>query len=156
MSSAEKLDGFLDVRLQLRERLDRELRHEYRLRLIAFDGGHPARSDTINVTVRVLDANDNDPVFERQTYDVTMVETDAATGTSTFGRTPITRVRATDPDLGDNGRVVYGFAPQTRALYGHLFVIDNRTGLHSCEKVLFSSIKHFPIFLFLEVFLSFL
>ena len=74
----KKLDGFLDVRLQLRERLDRELRSEYRLRLIAFDGGHPARSDTVNVTVRVLDANDNDPVFERQTYDVTMVETDGA------------------------------------------------------------------------------
>ena len=45
-----------------------------------------------------------------------------------FGRSPIVRVRATDPDLGDNGRVVYGLAPQTRALYGHLFLIDNRTG----------------------------
>ena len=128
LSVTKKLDGFLDVRLRLRERLDRELRHEYRLKLIAFDGGHPARTDTINVTVRVLDANDNDPMFERQTYEVTMVETDASTGSSTFGRTPITRVRATDPDLGENGRVVYGFAPQTRALYGHLFIIDNRTG----------------------------
>jgi len=124
----KKLDGFLDVRLRLRERLDRELRHEYRMRLIAFDGGHPERSDTINVTVRVVDNNDNDPVFERQTYEVTIVETDAATGSSAFGRTPITRVRATDPDLGENGRIVYGFAPQTRALYGHLFAIDNRTG----------------------------
>jgi len=128
LSVTKKLDGFLDVRLRLRERLDRELRHEYRLRLIAYDGGHPARSDTINVTVRVLDANDNDPIFERQTYEVTMVETDAATGSSVFGRTPITRVRASDPDLGENGRVVYGFAPQTRAQFGHLFVIDNRTG----------------------------
>ena len=128
LSVTRKLDGFLDVRLRLRERLDREIRHEYRLRLIAYDGGHPARSDTINVTVRVLDANDNDPVFDRQTYEVTIVETDAATGSSAFGRRPITRVRATDPDLGENGRVVYGFAPQTRELYGHLFSIDNRTG----------------------------
>ena len=32
----------------------------------------------VDVAVRVLDANDNDPVFERQTYDVTMVETDGA------------------------------------------------------------------------------
>ena len=128
LSVTKKLDGFLDVRLRLRERLDCELRPEYRLRLIAFDGGHPARSDTINVTVRVLDANDNDPIFERLTYEVTIVETDAATGSSVFGRTPITRVRATDQDLGENGRVVYGFAPQTRELYGHLFVIDNRTG----------------------------
>jgi len=43
-------------------------------------------------------------------------------------RTPITRVRAVDPDLGANGRVVYGLAAQTRALYGHLFTVDNRTG----------------------------
>jgi len=128
LSVTKKLDGFLDVRLRLRERLDRELRHEYRLRLIAFDGGHPSRSDSINVTVRVLDANDNDPVFDRQTYEVTMVETDAATGSSAFGRSPIARVRARDPDLGENGRVVYGFSPQTRAHYGHLFTIDNRTG----------------------------
>ena len=99
LSVTKKLDGFLDVRLRLRERLDRELRHEYKLRLIAFDGGHPARSDSINVTVRVLDANDNDPMFEMQTYEVTIVETDAAIGSSAFGRRPITRVRATDPDL---------------------------------------------------------
>jgi len=31
MRVTKKLDGFLDVRLQLRERLDRELRSEYRL-----------------------------------------------------------------------------------------------------------------------------
>lgn len=128
LSVTKKLDGFLDVRLRLRERLDRELRDEYRLRLIAFDGGHPARSDSINVTVRVLDANDNDPTFDRQTYEVTIVETDAAARSSAFGRNPIVRVRATDPDIGENGRVVYGFAPQTRALYGQLFFIDNRTG----------------------------
>ena len=128
LSVSRKLDGFLDVQLRLRERLDRELRHEYRMRLIAYDGGHPERSDSINVTVQVLDSNDNDPIFDQQTYEVTMIETDAATGSSAFGRTPITRVRATDPDLGENGRVVYGFAPQTRALYGRLFNIDNHTG----------------------------
>jgi len=66
----EKLDGFLDVRLLLRERLDRESVNEYRLKLVAVDGGQPPRSASINVTVRVLDANDNDPVFDRMTYEV--------------------------------------------------------------------------------------
>jgi len=37
-----KLDGFLDVRLVLRRRLDRETTDLYRLILAAFDGGQPA------------------------------------------------------------------------------------------------------------------
>jgi hypothetical protein len=66
----EKLDGFLDVRLLLRERLDRETTDEYRLTLTAFDGGQPPRTASINVTIRVLDANDHHPVFDRSTYEV--------------------------------------------------------------------------------------
>jgi hypothetical protein len=66
----EKFDGFLDARLMLRERLDRETTDEYCLILIAFDGGQPPRTASINVTIRVLDANDHLPVFERSTYEV--------------------------------------------------------------------------------------
>ena len=38
-----KLDGFLDVRLHLRERLDRETKDEYRMALVVYDGGTPPR-----------------------------------------------------------------------------------------------------------------
>jgi len=51
---------------------DRELQPVYHLTVTAIS------PSPVDVAVRVLDANDNDPVFERQTYDVTMVETDGA------------------------------------------------------------------------------
>lgn len=121
LRATPKLDGFLDVRLLLRERLDRETEDEYRMTLIVFDGGVPAMTDSLNLTIRVLDSNDNDPVFDRQNYDVNVVE-------NTPSNTVIVKVRAVDVDLGANGRVVYGFTPQTRSLYGHVFDINNITG----------------------------
>lgn len=115
------MDGFLDVRLLLRERLDRETQDEYRMTLIAYDGGDPAKSDSLNVTARILDSNDNDPVFDQQNYDISVVE-------NTSRNVTIGTVRATDADVGVNGQVVYGFTLQTHALYGHVFAIDNVTG----------------------------
>jgi|SRR6218665_1142967 len=93
-----KLDGFLDVRLQLKERLDRETEDEYLLRLIAFDGGQPPKTDAINVTVRVLDSNDNDPVFLQDSYEVFIVENMPLNSV-------ILRVSAADADIGANGQV---------------------------------------------------
>ena len=116
-----KLDGFLDVRLLLKEKLDREMREEYVLKLIAYDGGQPPKSDSINVTVRVLDSNDNDPIFERDSYEVKIVENLPL-------RTAILKVTATDQDSGVNGQVVYGMSPQTRQAYGDMFGVNNQTG----------------------------
>jgi len=67
-------DGLLDVRLVLLGKLDRESRDQYHLRLTAFDGGIPSRSDSVNITVNVMDSNDNDPVFDASLYEATIVE----------------------------------------------------------------------------------
>ena len=40
----------------------------------AVDGGSPALSGSVAVVVRVVDVNDNSPVFEREQYDVTIAE----------------------------------------------------------------------------------
>ena len=114
-------DGTVDLRLILREKLDRELQTSYNMRVIARDGGVPSKSGTLNINVTVTDANDNSPVFERASYDA-QVEEDAAQGTA------ILRVHATDPDMGPSGKVVYGLAPDTKTEYGNLFAVDNRTG----------------------------
>ena len=116
-----KLDGFLDVRLVLRRRLDRETTDVYRLKLAAFDGGQPALHDVVNVTVHVLDSNDNDPVFERSRYELKLPE-DLPINTR------ILTVRATDDDLAANDRLRYGMTRQSRDQLRHLFRVDNKTG----------------------------
>ena len=47
---------------------------EYRLTVEAVDGGSPPLSGSVAVVVRVLDANDNSPVFDRESYDVAIAE----------------------------------------------------------------------------------
>ena len=116
-----KLDGFLDVRLVLRRRLDRETTQVFHLRLAAFDGGQPALHDVVNVTVNVLDSNDNDPMFERSRYKLRLPEDLPV-------HTRILTVRATDADQRANDRLLYGMTRQSRQELGDVFTVDNRTG----------------------------
>ncbi len=48
--------------------LDRETVAVYNLSVVAVDLGAPALTSAANVSVRVLDVNDNPPEFERHTY----------------------------------------------------------------------------------------
>lgn len=48
--------------------------------VVATDRGTPALSSTVTVEVKVLDVNDNNPVFSRSSYAVEVSE-DAAEGT---------------------------------------------------------------------------
>jgi len=50
--------------------LDRETRAEHRLRVTALDAGQPALTGQLDITVVVLDANDNNPVFKYSAYEV--------------------------------------------------------------------------------------
>ena len=59
LTMSTKLDGSTDVKLMLVRALDREERDTHRLVVTAFDGGEPRRSATLNIVVKVLDANDN-------------------------------------------------------------------------------------------------
>ncbi|KAK2541656.1 Dchs2 [Columba guinea] len=51
-----------------RARLDRERQAALELRVVARDGGRPPRATACRLTVRVEDANDNEPRFERPVY----------------------------------------------------------------------------------------
>ncbi|XP_032004407.1 protocadherin-23 isoform X1 [Hylobates moloch] len=86
--------------LVLLRRLDREEAAAHRLQIEAWDGGRPRRTGRLSVELRVLDENDNPPVFEQDEYQVAVRE-DAQPGAE------VCRVRATDRDLGPNGFVRY-------------------------------------------------
>jgi len=74
LSTTRKVDGSTDVRLVLAGRLDREVEPQYRLRLMAYDGGEPARSASVDIIVSVADSNDNRPLFTSDEYQATVAE----------------------------------------------------------------------------------
>jgi len=114
----EKLDGSIEVRLVLARHLDRERRDVHRLTVVAVDGGVPALTGSLAVSVVVLDANDNPPQFEGGSHFEARVTENAPLLSIVF------RLRARDPDLGENGRVGYRLSASTRAVHGATF--DNR------------------------------
>ncbi|XP_050167802.1 protocadherin beta-16-like [Myiozetetes cayanensis] len=80
--------------------LDREQVSEYNVTVRARDGGSPALSASKTLFVRLLDVNDNAPIFAQEIYTMAMSENEPA-GTS------LGRLRATDADAGENARVRY-------------------------------------------------
>ncbi|XP_075756152.1 protocadherin alpha-C2 isoform X3 [Pelodiscus sinensis] len=109
------------LELVLQQPLDREQSATQQLVLTAVDGGSPARSGTAQISVRVLDTNDNSPVFDRSTYSVNLLE-NAAPGTL------VVKLNASDPDEGSNGEVLYSFSGYTPPKVRQLFAIDPLSG----------------------------
>jgi len=121
ISKSDSVSGSRELRLVLDQPLDRERVERYRLKIMAVDGGTPARSGVVDVFVEVLDVNDNSPVFERHEYQSTVVE-------NAPPRTVVARVVATDSDAGLNGQIVYEFSSPTASSFGHVFAVTNSSG----------------------------
>ena len=111
------------VYLELRTKLDREKNDYYLLNLIAFDTADPPNSGSVAVEVHVTDVNDNNPMFEKDTYNISIFE-------NITQSSKIALVKASDPDLGLNGEVQFAFDPETRAAYGDLFEISNNGDIY--------------------------
>ncbi|XP_013863020.1 protocadherin alpha-8, partial [Austrofundulus limnaeus] len=69
--------------LVLKKSLDREQNNNHSLVVTAVDGGKPPKSGTLNVSVIVLDSNDNRPKFSQETYQI-QIEENIPTGSSIF------------------------------------------------------------------------
>uniref|UniRef100_A0A672S1V2 Cadherin domain-containing protein n=1 Tax=Sinocyclocheilus grahami TaxID=75366 RepID=A0A672S1V2_SINGR len=114
-------DGTKVPEIILEKAVDREKQSVYHLTLTGIDGGDPARSGTTRISVKVLDANDNAPVFEHELYELKVME-------STVPGTMILTVKAVDLDDGVNGEVEYSFAAHTPDLIQNWFAINPVTG----------------------------
>ncbi|XP_038549255.1 protocadherin Fat 3a isoform X4 [Micropterus salmoides] len=81
--------------------LDREVQPAYQITVHASDQGSPLPlSSLVNVTITVLDINDNPPVFERRDQLATVPE-DVGVGTE------VLRVYAASKDIGTNAEITY-------------------------------------------------
>ncbi|KAM8977495.1 protocadherin-17 [Pelodytes ibericus] len=115
-------DGTKFPELVIQKPLDREEQTHHKLILTALDGGDPPRSATVQINVKVIDSNDNSPVFEAPSYMVEIPEN------SPLGRVVID-LNATDADEGSNGEVIYSFSGYAPDRIHELFSIDPKTGL---------------------------
>uniref|UniRef100_A0A1A8V7V3 Protocadherin-8 n=1 Tax=Nothobranchius furzeri TaxID=105023 RepID=A0A1A8V7V3_NOTFU len=116
-----RADGVKYAELVLMKELDRETQSSYNLELVATDGGNPYRSGSTKITIKVTDFNDNSPVFDKNSFSVSLPE-DAPVGTV------ILDLNAVDADEGLNGEVVYGFGKQVSHEIRELFQVDNKSG----------------------------
>ncbi|KAF0309990.1 Protein dachsous [Amphibalanus amphitrite] len=103
-------------RIVLVERLDRETRDQYVLRVSASDAAHQAET---NVTINVLDVNDEPPVFSQSSYTGGLLEMSGP-------GVEVLRVSASDRDLGENARITYSLLDDSET--GE-FAVEPNTGV---------------------------
>uniref|UniRef100_H3AGF7 Cadherin domain-containing protein n=1 Tax=Latimeria chalumnae TaxID=7897 RepID=H3AGF7_LATCH len=98
--------------------LDREFKAEYILIVRAVDGGvgHNQKTGIATVNITILDINDNIPVWKDEPYIVNVVEMSPAD-------TDVVAVTAFDPDLAENGTLVYSIRPPNK-----FYTINSTTG----------------------------
>lgn len=114
--------------------LDREQTPVLSFEVVATDGGRPPTSAFANVLIRVLDVNDNSPVwlFPKQYGSRTLVNISQH---STVGY-QLAQLKAIDPDDGVNGEVTYSIAHGNEEGY---FEVDPMNGALYLAK----SLHHF-------------
>ncbi|XP_068596746.1 protocadherin Fat 4 [Brachionichthys hirsutus] len=118
--------GTIDGGVRLVGELDREELSNYTLTVVATDKGEPPLSSTMDVTMLVLDVNDNTPSFSQNIYDIE-IEEDTLTGTD------VIQVFATDSDEGANGQIRFSLSGGNA---NSDFRMDSVTGVLSVAKQL--------------------
>ncbi|XP_044136924.1 protocadherin gamma-C5-like isoform X19 [Bufo gargarizans] len=140
LSVINRNDGTLIAELVLEKTLDREEIAEHKLILCAIDGGEPARSGSTQISVLVLDINDNSPVFYQSKYKISVPENIQL-------NTTILRVNATDLDEGLNGEIIYLFDHHTSDSVKEIFQINLYTGDIYLKKVVdYETSKSYELF----------
>ncbi|XP_065063500.1 cadherin-89D-like isoform X2 [Rhopilema esculentum] len=107
-------------KLMIAGEIDFEKQRQYNFTILATETDTDERySGSTNVTVNVINENDNTPMFERLVY-IFIASEDIST------EKVIGRVKATDADIGSYGKVSYEI--KTNKIGSPLFSIDSKTG----------------------------
>ncbi|XP_056094136.1 protocadherin beta-16-like [Rhinichthys klamathensis goyatoka] len=131
-------DGRKIVEMVLQKSMGRENQEDIALVLTAVDGGDPHLSGTTQIRIKVLDVNDNAPVFTHSVYKATVVEN------SPKG-TVVNRVEASDADQSSNGEIIYSVT-NTHDGVPEMFEINRHTGeLRIIGDIDYEKARHFQI-----------
>uniref|UniRef100_A0A7N8XT71 Protocadherin beta-16-like n=1 Tax=Mastacembelus armatus TaxID=205130 RepID=A0A7N8XT71_9TELE len=120
LEMSTQINGNTYPELVLKKALDREAQAEHVLKINGIDGGNPVRSGTASIHIRVLDANDNVPVFSQRVYKASVPENSAI-------GTVIATLNATDSDEGVYGEITFSFSHLSDKM-GGVMEIDPLTG----------------------------
>ncbi|OCT87853.1 hypothetical protein XELAEV_18021555mg [Xenopus laevis] len=136
LSVKNRKDGTLIAELVLEKKLDREEKGQHELWLTAFDGGEQPRSGSTQITIIVLDVNDNAPVFDQPSYKIILAENLPL-------RTVVAKLNATDLDEGVNAEMTYFFDHHTSTAAKQVFDLDSNTGEVYIKKFVDFEDSHF-------------
>ena len=84
------------------------------------EGGPEQLSTPVDVIIHIQDVNDSPPKFSRSRYASVVPENSKI-------NTPVVRVTASDPDLGESGKVFYSLVDASRSNSGS-YRIDENSG----------------------------
>ncbi|XP_066907242.1 cadherin-87A [Halyomorpha halys] len=117
--SIDKNSG--EIMVLNKSKLDREMREEMTIQVIATDGavGDEARSSIVPVHIKIKDVNDNAPVFSQHEYKINIVESIPLSPPA-----PILQLRAEDKD--SSSRLEYSIVSGNTE---DVFMLDSNTGI---------------------------
>ncbi|XP_018422219.1 PREDICTED: protocadherin gamma-B1-like [Nanorana parkeri] len=87
-------------RIATRSLMDREQQSSYNITILATDRGSPSLSNRRTIKLDISDVNDNAPLFMKSTY-IAYVPENNLPGAMIY------RIQASDPDSGDNAKILY-------------------------------------------------
>lgn len=114
-------NGRSQLQLIVTGKLDRETENNYNLLILAEDGGQPAKTGTLTLSIVIGDINDHPPIFEKAMYNISVAE-------DVLSLTTILTVSATDEDSGENGRVIYRLSNHQADSIHRTFKVEATTG----------------------------
>ncbi|GAB1603903.1 protocadherin beta-15-like isoform X1 [Argonauta hians] len=121
LSVFKRVDGTSYLRLSLEKKLDRELKDNYLIKVMARNGRSPLMNGILNVNISVTDVNDNLPIFTQNRYNVSV-------NSNHQQQEPVVIVSAKDLDSGQNGNISFYFSSKTSDIAKSNFHIDKNSG----------------------------